>query len=522
MRKVSYYIVAIVVIGIATASFWTYLRYFKSVEQPFLYFSVDRGDIQEAVKVRSEVVSQKTFDLEFPFSGTVETVYAHEGDIVLPGQLLMKLNTKDFEIQAEQLQAVVSERKADLAKIEAGATADQVNVSRSRLSSAQIAAIEAEKNLVDKIKDAYTKSDDAIRAKTDQLFDNPRSSTPALNIPADSQTKITLDFQRLTLESTLNNWSASLANISTIASSTVDYTNIAKQNLASISEFLNIISPSVNNLVANANLSQATIDSYKSNISAARTSINAAIANLVAAEEKSQLAAANVTLAQSELNLELGAPRVEDVAAAEARLKESQSALDAVNEQISKSLLTSPVTGKIVKINYEVGEVFRPGQAAISLVAGGYKLQADVSELDIAKVHESDTNNVQIELDAFPGQKFWGRVMSVDPQEVIKTEDKYYRVNIAFDAPDILLRPGMSADATILSGLKKNVLRVSELAIYTDGKNKYVKALLPGLDKAASNKSTQITEVQTGISDGEFVEILGGLQEGQVVVASAE
>jgi len=86
MRKISYYVIAVVVAGVAVTSFYVYQRYFKTVEQSFLYFTVDRGDIQEAIKVRSEVVAQKEFELEFPVSGTVEAVYVRDGETESSGR----------------------------------------------------------------------------------------------------------------------------------------------------------------------------------------------------------------------------------------------------------------------------------------------------------------------------------------------------------------------------------------------------------------------------------------------------
>lgn len=521
MRRISYYLGAVLIAGVAIVSFWVYSRYFKSAPQPYLYFKVERGDIQEAIRVRSEVVSQKEFELEFPFSGTIEASYVRDGDMVAAGQRLMKMETKDFEIEANQLQAVVAQRKADLAKLKAGVTSEEINVSESRLASAQVAMSEAQKNLGDRVQDAYIKSDDAVRAKTDQFFDNPRGPNPTLNITADSQIKADLNYRRLTLESMLNNWSSSLAGI-TASSTFTSFVAIAKQNTASISDFLNVLSPVVNNLAASPSLLQTTIDGYKTSVSAARTNVNAATTNLISAEEKYKLAASNVALAESELALKRASARIEDITIAEARVKESESALAAVNEKISKSTLLAPTGGKISKIHYEIGEIFRPGKSALTMIATAYKLQADVSELDIAKVHTSDTNNVRIALDAFPGKQFEGRVESIDSKEVIKTEDKYYRVNIAFNAADTEVRPGMSADVTILSANKKDVLKVSELSVYADGKDKYVKLLDPSLEKAESEKSLIKTPIVIGITDGEFVEVLQGLKEGQTTVVTPE
>ncbi len=523
MRKISYYILALVVAGVALTAFWVYERYLKAPPQPFLYFAVERGDIQEAIKVRSEVVAQKEFSLEFPFSGTVQAVYARDGELVGSGQRLMKLETRDLDIEAKQLKAVVAQREGDLAKLRAGATAEDISISESKLASAQVSLSEAKGGLIDKIKDAYTKSDDAIRAKTDQYFDNPRTSSPMLSsdIAAGSSVRADLNAERLALESVLVTWSDSLLSL-VPTSDLALYVRAAKANTAQVSTFLNTLSPVINTLTANASISQATIDAYKTDLSTARTNISTATANLLTAEEKYKLAVANVTLYENELAAERAPARPEDIAIAEARVQEAQGQLAAVEEKIEKSTLYAPSAGKISKILYEVGEIFRPGSSAVSLITTGFKLQADVSELEIGKVRETDGNVVRVTLDAFPDREFSGTVVSVDTEEILKTEDKYYRVNIFFDPAGAPVRPGMSADATILSTKKNDVLRVPNLALYTDGKITYVKVLSPGLTKAVSDDSLQKVDITTGITDGDYTEVTSGLSEGQTVVVSAE
>ncbi|MDD3531550.1 MAG: efflux RND transporter periplasmic adaptor subunit [Candidatus Pacebacteria bacterium] len=517
--KISYYVVAVVVAGVAITSLFIYERYLKTAPEPFLYFSVDRGDIQEAIKVRSEVVAQKEFELEFPFAGTVEAVYAKDGATVVAGQRLMSLATTDLAIQASQLAAVVTQRKADLAKLLAGATAQDIRVSESKLATAGAAEVEAQASLGDAVRDAYTKSDDAIRAKTDDLFDNPRSTDPKLSIYADNVLTNDLNLRRAAIETMLTVWNASLANL-TVASDPSTFIATAESNTALISDFLNLLSPPVANLSPSGTLSQTVIDAYKTDVSTARAEVNTAITNLAAAKEKFKLAESDVALTQQELELAKAPARSEDIQIAQARIEEAQGQLDAVRENISRSTLYAPSAGRVSKVHNEVGEIFRPGTSAISMETSGYKIQADVSELDIAKVAEGGT--VRIALDAFPKQEFTGTVASIDAQAIIKTEDKYYRVNIIFDAEGAFVRPGMSADATILSDKKTGILRVPELAVYTDDTGKYVKALLPGLTKAVSEASFQKTPVETGVTDGNFIEIVSGVTEAQTVVVSAQ
>ena len=103
-----------VIIGLAFVSFWTYQRYFQEEGSNFLLFEVERGSIQEVVKVRGEVVTRKDVDLTFPFIGTVLRIYVSEGDKVAAGRKLIELDTSELLIDKKDAQAQLDLRKAEL------------------------------------------------------------------------------------------------------------------------------------------------------------------------------------------------------------------------------------------------------------------------------------------------------------------------------------------------------------------------------------------------------------------------
>ena len=84
-EKISYYLIFIVIAGLVLVSFWVYQKYFSREETPPMLFKVERGDIREIIKVKGEAISQKEFNLEFPFSGIVEKVFVKEGEDVRQG-----------------------------------------------------------------------------------------------------------------------------------------------------------------------------------------------------------------------------------------------------------------------------------------------------------------------------------------------------------------------------------------------------------------------------------------------------
>jgi len=485
--------------------FWVYQRYLKKEEPRLLLFKVERGGIQETVKVRGEVVAEKEFDLEFPALGIVKQVFVSEGQQVGRGAALMKLDTTDLELDIKTLDAKLNQGQANLEKLIAGSTAEDLKISETKVNNARVALEDAKRDLVNRLQDAYTKSDDAIRNKTDQFFSNPRSSNPELGfLISDVALKADLERQRLALESLLTSWQSSLSQL-TVTGDLVFYVKTAKDNLAKITLFLEKAALAVNSYTNNT---------WKSDTATARTNVNTATTNLIAADEKLKTAESSLAIAQDELTFKKAGTRTEDIAIAKAQIEEIKGQIDAVKEKIIKSTLYAPSSAKITKVWLEPQEVFRPGKTAISLSTSGHKIQADVSELDIGKIREINGNEVSIELDAFPEQKIKGRVTSVEPKEIIKEGDKYFRINVFTDPHGLSIRSGMTADLVILISFKNNVLKIPELAVDARNDKKFAKITVDGVLRE--------TEIETGISDGEFIEIVSGLQEGQTVAVSAD
>lgn len=505
MGKISYYLVVIVVAGGAVALLWTYQRYFKVAEPKLLQFAVERGNIHEVVKVRGEVVAEKEFDLAFPFSGTVEKVFVREGQIVTQGEPLMRLETIDLKLEIQKLNAAQREREAALNKLITGVTPEDIAPYKISVDNAKTAYNDAKNGLLDKQNDAYTKADDAIRNYADQLFNDGRRATPSLMIAAiTGQPKIDLELQRANIEPLFAPWK-NLLGASSIKTT--------KDNLGTIKGFLDNLAFEVNGLTSSGTLAQSTINTYKTTVSTARTNVDGAISGISVSEEKLNLAESNLALATRELAAKEAKARVEDVEAARAQIDGIKSQIAAVAEKIRKSTLVALVGAKITKVWFEVGEVFQPGKTAVALSTTGHKIQADISELEIGKIREGDGNIVAIFLDAFPKNQITGKVVSVEPQEVIKEGDKYYRVNIYLEPHGLEVRAGMNADVTIAISTKEEVLKIPEFTIDKQDDKKFVKIL--------DGNTQREVEIVTGISDGESIEIMSGLQEGQIVIVSA-
>ena len=139
-------------------------------------------------------------------------------------------------------------------------------------------------------------------------------------------------------------------------------------------------------------------------------------------------------------------------------------------------------------------------------------MEADVSEADIASLQPAQS--VDITFDALgPDRHFTGSVLSVDPGATVVSGVVDYLVKASI--PNISdIKPGMTANMTILVAQKSGVLAVPSSAIISQNGNQYVRVITN--DKTKTYNQVQ---VQTGLqADGGLVEITSGLTAGQEIV----
>jgi HlyD family secretion protein len=242
----------------------------------------------------------------------------------------------------------------------------------------------------------------------------------------------------------------------------------------------------------------------------------------------------------------------------QARYTQAEASLDQVQDMLGKTTITSPISGTVVQLNVELGEVVvtgtmnNPGSVIMTV--------SDMSQMEVeAQVDESDVRDIavgqpaEIEVDAIPGRTFKGTVSEVG-NAAIATAASYtstgstasvnYTVRVRFDQASPLLKSGMSANVEITTANKKDVLLVPIQSVVMrkvesekrqaerpKGKRKGRAWAEDTLSEGKKSKEKDqevvylvqkgravIAPVTTGVSDQDNIEITGGLEEGQEVV----
>ncbi len=469
MNKKTLYIttgVIFVIGGIVTAIFFQRLN-----KAPHKLVTVQKGNILQEVSASGKVESPTPIDLRFKSSGKLVVLDARVGEEFSAGQLLAKQDTTKLDTRVAEIQADIDLQKAKLDQLLGGVSAEDINVAETAVSNAETAVAnarqaleDAKKNLIDKLKDAYTKSDDAVRGKADQLFNNPKSSSPQLSFTySDSQLETDVEWQRLLIESALNAWLESLNTIST-QSDLSSAAALADKNTDQINSFLNKIAPIISALTPNYNLSKTTISKWENDVSTARKNVNVAISNLSAAEEnintkeaRLKTAEGDLKTAQNKLILKKAPARPQDIAVYEAKISQDRASMQKVQVQIQDLVITAPSSGVVAKISGEVGKVVGPNVTIISLVPSGiFQIKLNVAEDKIVNIRLGQ--EARITLDALGGKEFSGKLVAIDPTESIVSSSVYYKTTVLFGKGDEHIRPGMTANVWIKTATSENTI----------------------------------------------------------------
>ena len=137
-------------------------------------------------------------------------------------------------------------------------------------------------------------------------------------------------------------------------------------------------------------------------------------------------------------------------------------------------------------------------------------VQVVIDEMDILSVHSGQ--EAEVTIDALPGRSFTGTVSYINPVGKNNGGNSQYTVTITMDRTENML-DGMNAMAVLTTGKTENVITLPTVALTEKG---FTTVVYTGCN-SKTGELTDPVEVETGVSDGEYVEIVSGLEEGTTV-----
>lgn len=234
--------------------------------------------------------------------------------------------------------------------------------------------------------------------------------------------------------------------------------------------------------------------------------------------------------------------------ASAAQVAQSRASLKEAQDNLARTRLYAPISGRVVRLAVEEGEVAVPG--TFSRDVGLLMRIADLSVIQaVVKVDETDVvrlaleDSVAVSIDAFPDTTFVGRVtkiansaaaLSATGQSTDRAVD--FEVEITLANPPADVRPDLSMTARIITDVRDNVLSIPIIALTARppvaagdtartatlgdstaaGKVKDVEGVF-----VVESGIARFRPVKVGIAGDEHFEVLEGLQEGETIVAGS-
>ncbi len=230
---------------------------------------------------------------------------------------------------------------------------------------------------------------------------------------------------------------------------------------------------------------------------------------------------------------------------ATAQVGQNRATLEEAKDQLSKTRLVSPITGRVTRLEVEEGEVAVPGtfsrETALLMTVSDLSVilaKVQVDETDVVRLAMGDS--VQVTIDAFPDTSFMGRVTKISNSAQLTatatasgSADRAvdFDVEITLANPPKEIRPDLSCTAKIVTETRAKVLSVPIIALtvrqHEKVVNESVKRDTAGAGKAKETEGVFLvrggiatfTPVKVGIAGEEYFEVMSGVKQGDTIVA---
>lgn len=210
---------------------------------------------------------------------------------------------------------------------------------------------------------------------------------------------------------------------------------------------------------------------------------------------------------------------------ARAQFEQSKARLDELRINLANTVIASPVDGFIGKRYLDPGAAVSPNAPVASVVdIRSVRMVANIVERDVKRLQTGMP--AEVEVDAFPGEKFAGTVSRIAP--VFDPQTRTAEMEIEVPNRSFRLKPGMYARVSLTLERRQNALTVPLQAVVNVEGREGVFVAAPGSGGAEPQPATgapaaltaKFQPVQTGIRDGERVEIVSGIDSGARVITT--
>lgn len=219
---------------------------------------------------------------------------------------------------------------------------------------------------------------------------------------------------------------------------------------------------------------------------------------------------------------------IAQVKASEAQVAQAQAALNLAQTNLRNTQIISPVNGIVISRSVDIGQTVAasfqtPTLFTIAQDLTKMQIDANIDEADIGRIKMNQP--VSFTVDAYPEMIFQGNVSEIRNAPITVQNVVTYAVIVKVDNPGLKLKPGMTANVSIVIDDKKDILRIPNAALRVRITDKDLKKASP---KGAGvwileKKEPKRIPLKLGISDNQFTEVVSGnLNESHQIIVEVK
>lgn len=372
-------------------------------------------------------------------SGQITRIAVTLGSSVSAGTIIAEIENAVARAQVLQAEGALAGAEAGLQKTSGATREEQLAILETNKNSAENSLRNAHDTARNTLLSAYASIDDALRQKTDVMFNDPTGNARVILLIPDATLVGTLEASRRTLESIRKKQQTQSLQLS----ETKDMLPLLTEgnaDLRQVREYLDLVIEALGKAIGTSDHPQATIETYRAQAIAARTSITGSMSNITGSEEQilSRKGALNVALKNLEQGVTGGSP--EDVLSSRAALLSAQAGLRSAQAMLEKTIVRAPFPGTINALHVNLGE-FVSVTAPVATIANNNILEIRTS------VTEQDARYIETGAIVSINDQPVGRIIRIAP--ALDPLTKKIEVRIAINDASGGITNGQSVRITI-------------------------------------------------------------------------
>jgi HlyD family secretion protein len=442
-------------------------------DEPLTEHTIARNKVVASINATGNLTGKETRNLTFVAGGIVDKVYVESGAEVKQNDPIASLDKLPFEAQLRMAQGDLQATNANLSKVK--------DRSQITLQEKSLEIVKLDNELA---QNQYSRDI--------QIADN--------NL---DKASLQLDMAETNLDYAEDIESAQILIVSDASVDLQATMGPESENLAIEQRELTSIQQDKNLEIQQILTDQASLDYHNANLSTKNTkdTIETSLDKL-----QKQMEIAQIQLGQVQTSNQA------DINSVSGQLARAQGSLDLARYNLEKSTIVAPFDGVVLNIPFKQGEQYIPSGPTNSILFADldtWKVVVNVNELDIGLIKIGQ--KAIIEVDGLFGTTFEGKVNKINYGPTGTEGLVSYKVEIEFSKPEEnVLYLGMTASVDFVTEEKENVITVPLVAIQSKGDKKLVNVKKDG-------KIVE-TQIEIGLQGESEVEVLSGLNEGDVVV----